>query len=160
MDEYGLFNVLENWFDRKVYQNDIFFYCLVAMHTFFLLAGTSQWMDVGTAGWIFTVLGVFALSWVYTNARRRACRRIKAVLFGLLTFLWPLVGGVIYFVFRPKELAFSVLPPSQPAVLPVFEGPVWIFAKAPVRFMIKLAIWSMGLTFLLIGILDIFNLLD
>ena len=157
MDEYGLFNVFENWFDRKVYQNDVFFWSLVMLHTVVMLAGVWGWIDIGTSGWIYTVLAVGALSWVYTNARRRACGRIKAVFFGLLTFFQPIVGGILYFIFRPKELVFLFLPPSHPAVLPVFEGPVWIFAKAPVRFLVKLALWSMGLVFLLIGFLDIFG---
>jgi hypothetical protein len=108
-------------------------------------------------GVLCTVLSLFSVSWVYTNARRRAYGRIKAGLFGVPTFFFPAVGGVIYLIFRPKELVVTSLPPSKPGVWPVFDGPVWIFARAPFRFLFKLALWLMGLAFLVIGFLDMFG---
>lgn len=151
------FTYFENKFDRLTYQNDVFFWLLVLFHVGVFYASLFNWIPSGNMGTICTILGFFAASWAYTNARRRAWSRIRAFLFALPTFFHPLIGGILYFIFRPKEIIVTALPPSKPGVWPVFQGPVWIFAYAPFRFLIKLALWLMGLTFLIIAVLDIFG---
>jgi hypothetical protein len=124
VEKLDVFTNVENRFDRLVYQNDRFFWFLALFHFVIYLASWRAWIPVGNMGVLCTVLSVFSVSWVYTNARRRAYGRIKAGLFGVPAFFFPAVGGVIYLIFRPKELVVTSLPSSKPGVWPVFDGPV------------------------------------
>jgi len=157
METQDIYVNFENKFDRITYQNDIFFWVIALIQLGIFYAGMAKLIPVGNMGVMCTVLAFFALSWVYTNARRRLCGRIKAIFFAVLAYFHAIIGGIIYFIFRPKKLVITSLPPSKLGVWPVFDGPVMIFARAPFRLLMKFALWGMGLAFLLISILDIFG---
>ena len=155
MDRVDVFTIVENRLDRITYQSDLFFWSLILLDIGIYIVMWKSWIPLGSGGGIATVLLIFAISWLYTNARRRGCAVIKSGFFSLLSLIHPLVGAILYFIFRPKNLVVTFLPPSPSAVLPVFSGPVWIFMRAPFRFIIKLALWSMGGAFLIIGLLEL-----
>jgi hypothetical protein len=151
------FSLVENAFDRVTYQSDLFFWVLFTAQMGVSIGMSTEAIDVGASGMVMFVLALFILSWTYTNARRRGCGMIKSALFGLLNFAFSPLGALVYLVFRPRQLVFTSLPPSRPAVLPVFDGPVWIFARAPFRFLMKLSLWSTGIAFLIIGVMEIID---
>ncbi len=155
MEETQFFNVIENAFDRITYQSDLFFWMLFAAQMGVSIAMSTEAIEVGPAGMVMFVLALFILSWTYTNARRRGCGVIGSAFFGLLSFGIPPLGALAYMIFRPKQLVITALPPRRPVILPVFDGPVWIFARAPFRFLMKLSLWAMGICFLIIGVMDI-----
>ena len=130
-----------------------FFWIIIILHSTVFYLSSIEKFDPGSAGWFCTILAIFVFSWTYTNARRRAWNVIKATFFGIITFVYPLIGGILYFIFRPQNLVITTLQPSKQAICPVFDGPVWIFARVPFHFLIKLAFWLMGLALLIIGIL-------
>ena len=154
-NEIDIFTYYENKFDRITYQSDLFFWILIALDLIVYLATYVGWIPLGSGGGILTVLMLFTISWIYTNARRRACGVIKAAAFALVALLHPFIGAVLYFLLRPKELVVLMLPPGNMSVWPIFSGPVWIFMRAPFRFLLKLSLWLMGLAFLVIGIMDV-----
>ena len=157
MNETDFFNLVENAFDRVTYQSDLFFWMLFAAQMSVSIGMGTEAIDVGAAGTVPFVLALFILSWTYTNARRRGCGIVGSALFGLLNFAVLPLGVLVYMIFRPKQLVITVLPPRKPVILPVFDGPVWIFARAPFRFLMKLSLWGMGIAFLIIGVMEIID---
>jgi len=157
MNQVDIFTYYENKFDRITYQSDLFFGYLILTILVIFFGIWIEWIPVGNGGVLFTVLLLFTLSWIYTNARRRGCGILKAMMFALVALINPVLGGLIYFLFRPGELVITALPPAPISTWPVFSGPIWIFTRAPFRFLMKLALWLMGLTFIIIAIWDIFR---
>jgi hypothetical protein len=140
MEQVDLSTEVENRFDRVTYQSDAFMVVLVVLVVGAWVAGWTEWIPLGTGGTIATVLLLFLLSWIYTNARRRGCGGVKSVLFAAVAVIHPLLGVFVYLVFRPRQPVVTFLPPSTPSIWPVFSGPVWIFTRAPFRFLIKLGL--------------------
>jgi len=80
--------------------------------------------------------------------------RISAGFFSLLAFVTPL-GGIIYFLFRPKKIVVTFLPPKKQYPFPVPIGDqAFMLFRIPFRFFMKLVFWMTGLTFLIIGVLS------
>ncbi len=154
MQNTDIYTDLENKFDRSVYQNDVFFWLLVVLYLSFYIADLRHWVAQSSGFVTAFIVTIFAVSWIYTNARRRGMGRIRAGFFGLLTFVPPL-GGIFYFLFRPKKLVVTSLPPktSYPFPVPVGDQAFMLF-RVPLRFLMKLVFWMMGLTFLIIGVLS------
>lgn len=157
MEEMEFFDLVENAFDRVTYQSDLFFWVLFAAQMGVSIGMSTEAIDVGASGTVMFVLALFLLSWTYTNARRRGSGIIGSSFFGLLNFAIPPLGAPVYMIFRPRQLVITVLPPRRPVLLPVFHGPIWIFARAPFRFLMKLSLWSMGIAFLIIGVMEIID---
>jgi len=157
MQNIDIYTYLENKFDRFVYQNDFFFWFLVVLYLSIYIVDLRHWVARSSGFAIAFVVTIFAVSWVYTNARRRGMGRISAGFFGLLTFITPL-GGIIYFLFRPKKLVITFLTPKKQYPFPVPVGDqAFMLFRVPFRFLMKLVFWMMGLTFLIIGILSMFG---
>jgi hypothetical protein len=152
--EADLFNAVENGFDRVTYQSDFFFWSLAALHAAAYVAVGAERVPPGSGATFAFILSLFAFSWTHTNARRRASSFIKAFLFALVSFVLPLIGGIVYFRFRPPTLVVTRLPSGTMVTLPIFEGPAWFFMRAPFRFLFKLGLWSTGAAFLVISLLD------
>jgi len=157
MEQVDIYTDLENKFDRLVYQNDFFFWFLVLLYLLFYIADWANWVAEGSGFVSAIVVTVFAISWIYTNARRRGMGRLGAGLFGLLTFV-PLFGGIIFFIFRPKKLVVTFLPPKKQYPFPVPIGDqAFMLFRVPFRFLLKLVFWMMGVAFFIIGILSMFG---
>ena len=154
MQNTDIYNYLENKFDRLVYQSDVFFWLLVVLYLFFYIVDLRHWVAKSSGFATAFIVTIFAVSWVYTNARRRGMGRIKAGFFGVLAFVTPL-GGIIYFLFRPKKLVVTSLPPktSYPFPVPVSDQAFMLF-RVPFRLLMKLVFWMTGLAFLIIGVLS------
>jgi hypothetical protein len=126
----------------------------VVLYLFFYIADLKHWVAESSGFVTAFVVTIFAVSWVYTNARRRGMGRIRAGFFGMLTFIPPF-AGIIFFLFRPKKLVVTSLAPktSYPFPVPVGDQPFILF-RVPLRFLMKFVLWLMGLAFLIIGVLS------
>ena len=155
MEKVDAYTYLENKFDRLIYQNDTFFGLLILIYLVCCIVDVAKWVPEASGFATAIVVSLFAVSWVYTNARRRCVGRVKAGIFGLLTFFSPPFGGIIYFLFRPKDLVITFLPPKKSIPFPVPIGDQgFIFFSTPISFLLKLVFWMTGLTFFIIGVLS------
>ena len=155
-----IFTYFENKFDQLTYQNDKFFWLLVLFNLVCYIAGMANWVNQSDGFVTAIIVALFATSWVYTNARRRGVRRALSFLYSLLTYFFPLIGGIVYFKYRPGELIITFLPPQKQIPFPIsIADQAFMFLPTPFRFLLKLVFWMMGLTFLLISILSMFGLI-
>ena len=121
--------------DKLTFQSDAFFWELVILHSVTYILEAAKLIPEGSGYTTSFILQIFAVSWIYLNSRRRDASIIRASFFALICIFSPLIAGVIYFVFRPREL------PDQPAF-------------SPYVFFVQIIFWLTGLAFLLIGILE------
>ena len=154
MEQNRIYNNIENRFDRFVYQNDKFFWFLVLLYLFFVMADWAKWVPEASGYSSSFVVTLFAMSWVYTNARRRGLGFLGALLWGIITYNPP-IGGLLFMIFRPKNIVVINLPPAKIGFFPVSMAcEAFMFFRVPFRFLVKLVFWAMGVTFLIIGILS------
>lgn len=155
MEKVDAYTYFENKFDRLIYQNDTFFGVLVLIYLVCCILDVANWVPEASGFVTAIVVLLFAVSWIYTNARRRGVGRVKAGIFGLLTFFSVPLGGIIYFLLRPKDLVMTFLPPKRQIPFPVPIGDqAFIFFSTPFSFLLKLVFWMTGLTFFMIGVLS------
>jgi len=81
-------------------------------------------------------------------------------LFALLTFTFPPLGAVAYFLVRPKKIAPRPLPQKERAVVfPMPVGEVFIPIRTPLGILLRLIAAAMMATFFILCLLSILHLI-